>query len=200
MRAFRSFLARRDTSAALGIAFLVSGGLVAFLTYLGQWLSTRFEVSTGIIGLIFAYGGGVAVISAPLGGILSDRWGKRAASIVGSILLALAVAAVPFFEWGVGLMVVFGATSFGAAFRQGPLTALMTELVPAAQRGTFIALRNISSQLGIGGAVLVGGVLYQAHGYLGVTALCAGMTALVAVLLATHIVEPKSIVEQMELP
>ena len=36
---------------------------------------------------------------------------------------------------------VFALASLGAAFRQGPLTALMTEMVPAAQRGSFIALR-----------------------------------------------------------
>src|ERR1019366_3814456 len=34
--ALRSFLARRDTVAALVISFMVSGGLVGFLTYIGQ--------------------------------------------------------------------------------------------------------------------------------------------------------------------
>lgn len=196
--AFRTFLGRHDTAAALGIAFMVSGGLVGFITYIGQWLSSRFEIATGTIGLIFAFGGAVAVLSAPLGGILSDRWGKRPASMMGSIVMALAMALVPFLPWGVGLLVVFGLTSVGAAFRQGPLTALMTEMVPAAQRGTFIALRNISSQLGIGTTVLVAGVLYQRHGYAGVTTFCAVMTVLVAVLLATHIVEPQPAVERLD--
>src|ERR1035438_434309 len=36
LKAFHSFLVRRDTAAALVIAFLVSGGLVGFLTYIGQ--------------------------------------------------------------------------------------------------------------------------------------------------------------------
>ncbi len=196
LRAFRSFLARRDTAAALGIAFLVSGGLVGFITYIGQWLNQHFGISTGSIGVVFAYAGVLAVGSAPLGGILSDRWGKRTVSVASSVLLALSVSLVPFLPWGVWLMVVFGATSASAAFRQGPLTALMTELVPGAQRGTFIALRNISSQLGIGAAALAGGLLYQSYGYAAVTTLCAGMTALVAVLLSTHIVEPQPVTEQ----
>jgi predicted MFS family arabinose efflux permease len=198
LRNFRSFLARRDTSAALGIAFLVSGGLVGFITYIGQWLNTRFAVTTGTIGLIFAFAGAVAVVSAPVGGILSDHMGKRTASIAGSVVMGLAVAMIPFLHWGAILLLVFGATSMGAAFRQGPLTALMTELVPGRQRGTFIALRNISSQLGIGAAVFAGGMLYQAHGYFAVTTLCAAMTALVAVLLTTHIVEPQATVEEMD--
>jgi predicted MFS family arabinose efflux permease len=136
-------------------------------------------------------GGIVAVGSAPLGGILSDRWGKRAISIASNILLAVAMACVPFMPWGLGLLGVFALASLGAAFRQGPLTALMTEMVPAAQRGSFIALRNISSQMGIGATAYLGGVLFQRSGYAAVTSLCAAMTAVVVILLATHIVEPQ---------
>jgi DHA1 family inner membrane transport protein len=185
-----SFAARSDLAAALGIAFLVSGGLVGFITYIGQWLNDRFAIATGGITLVFMVGGLASLAGAPLGGILSDRWGKRAVSIVSNILLGVAVALMPLLHWGVALFVVFGVTGLSAAFRQGPLTALMTELVPPNQRGAFIALRNISSQFGIGAAAFAGGLLYQRHGYGAVTLLCAGMTALVAVLLATHIVEP----------
>ena len=192
VEAFRSFLSRGDTVAALAIAFLVSGGLVGFLTYVGQWLHGSFDLPTRTIGWVFMLGGVVAVGSAPLGGILSDRWGKRGISIASNVLLATAVAFVPFLPWGLGLLAVFGFASLGAAFRQGPLTALMTELVPAAQRGSFIALRNISSQLGIAVAAYAGGVLFQQYGYVAVTSLCAAMTAVVAILLGTHIVEPGS--------
>ena len=172
------------------IAFLVSGGLVGFLTYIGQWLNSSFGLPTRTIGWVFMLGGIVAVGSAPLGGILSDRWGKRAISIASNILLAAAVAFVPFLPWGLALLGVFALASLGAAFRQGPLTALMTEMVPAAQRGSFIALRNISSQVGIGATAYLGGVLFQRSGYAAVTSLCAVMTAAVVILLATHIVEP----------
>ncbi len=190
-RAFHSFLSRRDTVAALVISFLVSGGLVGFLTYIGEWLNSRFGLPTRTIGWVFMLGGCVAVFTAPLGGILSDRFGKRAISIVSNVLLAVAVVFVPFLPWGLALLGVFGLASLGAAFRQGPLTALMTEMVPAAQRGSFIALRNIASQTGIGATAYVGGVLFQKSGYGAVTALCAAMTAVVVVLLMTHIVEPR---------
>ena len=196
LRTFRSFLDRRDLLAALCIAFLVSGGLVGFITYVGQWLNQRFGIPTASITLVFMVGGIASVVGAPLGGILSDRWGKRAVSIASNVLLALAVAVVPLFSWGTGLLLVFGLTGLGAAFRQGPLTALMTEMVPANQRGSFIAMRNISSQLGIGAVVFAGGILYARHGYGAVTTLCAAMTALVAILLTTHITEPQPVGEQ----
>src|SRR6516162_4277382 len=191
----RTFLAKRDLVAALGIAFLVSGGLVGFITYIGQWLHDRFGIATGGITMIFMVGGLASLIGAPLGGILSDRWGKRVVSIASNALLALAVAIVPLLPWGATLVLAFGITGLGAAFRQGPLTALMTEMVPGVQRGSFIALRNISSQLGIGTVALTGGILYEHYGYAAVTTLCALMTALVAVLLSTHIVEPQPTAE-----
>ncbi len=188
----RSILRRRDTVAGLIVAFLVSGGLYTFIYYLGQWLSVAFHVNTATLGAVFMLGGLVAVVGAPAGGLLSDRWGKRPVSIVGDLLLALSIALIPDFSWGLGILAAFGAASLGVAFRQGPLTALMTELVPSAERGAFMALRNVFSQLGIGVMVLAGGVLYQWRGYGAVTALSAVMTALVALLLLTHIMEPRA--------
>ena len=195
-RAFRSFLVRRDTAAALGIAFLVSGGLVGFLTYVGQWLNSAFGISTRTIGWVFMLGGVMALGSAPAGGIVSDRLGKRSVAIVSNVILALAVAAIPLFSWGFGLLAVFSVASMSAAFRQGPLTALITELVPSTQRGAFIALRNIFSQTGIGSAAILGGFLFERHGYAAVTTLCAAMTGAVALLLFTHIVEPQPVAER----
>jgi predicted MFS family arabinose efflux permease len=195
-RACRSFFARRDTRAGVGIAFLVSGGLYGFIFYIGQWLNATFGVSTRTIGWVFMLGGLVALVGAPLAGSLSDRWGKRPVSILGNVVLAVSVAVVPLFPWGIGLLAVFGLTSLGAAARQGPLTALMTELVPASERGSFIALRNVSSQTGIGLVVLAGGALYEWRGYIAVTTLCAAMTFLVAILLTTHIAEPRPAGEQ----
>lgn len=194
-RAFREFLTRRDTAAALVIAFLVSAGLVGFITYIGEWLHGRFGLATRTIGWVFMFSGLVAVLGAPLGGWLSDHYGKRAVSIGSNILMAAAILLLPLVSWGSLLFVVFGLTALGAAFRQGPLTALMTELIPGRRRGAFIALRNISSQMGIGLVVLAGGLLYQRHGYFAVTTLAAAMTALVAVLLATHIAEPQPVKE-----
>ena len=195
-RAFRSILRRRDALAALLIAFLVSGGLVGFIAFVGQWLQSHFGIATRTIGWVFMLSGLGAVVSAPLGGVLSDKLGKRAVVIVSSILLAMTVLAVPFLNWGAWLLIAFSLTGVAAAFRQGPLTALMTEMVPTAQRGSFIAFRNISSQMGIAVAATLGGVLYQWRGYGAVTAMCAGMTGLVAVLLATHIAEPDSVASE----
>lgn len=117
-------------------------------------------------------------------------WGKRGVSIASNALLAITMALLPLFGWGIGLLVVFVGVSLGIGFRQGPITALMTEMVPQSRRGSFVAMRNIASQLGIGAAVFAGGLLYAWRGYLAVTSLSALMAAVVALLLTTHIAEP----------
>ena len=192
LNTFGSLLSRRDTTAMLVIAFLVSGGLVSFLTYIGTWLHANFALSTTRIGLVFMLGGLVAVGAAPLGGILADRWGKRNISIASNALLFVTMAALPLFNWGLGLLLAFVGVSLGIGFRQGPITALMTEMVPQHRRGSFVALRNIASQLGIGAAVAGGGLLYEWRGYFAVTSLSALMAGLVALLLTTHITEPET--------
>jgi predicted MFS family arabinose efflux permease len=60
------------------------------------------------------------------------------------------------------------------------MEALMTELVPGSSRGSFIALKNAFSQLGIGLAALVCGVLFESAGYLGVCLFCAAANLLAA--------------------
>ena len=192
LRTFASLLSRRDTAAMLVIAFLVSGGLVSFLTYIGIWLHASFGLSTTRISLVFMLGGLVAVGGAPLGGILADRWGKRSISIASNVLLCVTMALLPFFGWGAGLLAVFVGVSLGIGFRQGPITALMTEMVPQHRRGSFVALRNIASQLGISSAVACGVLLYSWRGYFAVSSLSALMAGLVALLLTTHITEPQS--------
>lgn len=189
-RALKSFASRKDLAAGIAIAFLVSGGLVGFLTYIGEWLSSRFGLTTSGIGWVFMFGGLVAVVGAPLGGMLADRRGKRRVSILGCVLLAAALVVMPFFPWGALLLLVFGIASLGAALRQGPITALMTEIAPAELRGAYMAARGLFSQAGIGTAAFLGGLLYERSGYAAVTGLCALMTLGVAVLLAIYVQEP----------
>lgn len=191
-RAVQTFLTRRDLAAGIIIAFLVSGGMVGFLTYIGEWLHSSFGLTTSGIGWVFMLGGLAAVAGSPLGGILADRWGKLRVSVAGSVILAASLAVMPFFPWGVLLLIVFALTSVGVALRQGPVTALMTEIIPARQRGAYMAARGVFSQGGIAATAFVGGILYESHGYVAVTTLCALMTAGVVALLLLYVREPEA--------
>jgi MFS transporter, DHA1 family, inner membrane transport protein len=186
----RRLLSRPDIIACMGIAFCVSGGIVGAMTYAGAWMHVQFRVTTRTIGLVFLAGGLLALAGAALGGAASDRYAKRSVAIVSSLLLALSLVLLPFLPWSSLPVAVFALANFAAAFRQGPVTALMTELVPKRGRGAFIAMRNVASQIGIATTALLGGILFERFGYGGVGALCTALTLVVVLLLKTQIQEP----------
>jgi predicted MFS family arabinose efflux permease len=187
----QSVLSRPDIIACMVIAFCVSGGIAGAMTYAGAWMNVQFHVTTRTIGLVFLAGGLLALVGAALGGGASDRYGKKSVGMASSILLALALVLLPLLPWSGLLVGVFALANFAAAFRQGPVTALMTELAPLRGRGAFIAMRNIASQIGIATTALLGGILFERFGYGGVGFLCTALTLVVVLLLKTHIQEPR---------
>jgi predicted MFS family arabinose efflux permease/fermentation-respiration switch protein FrsA (DUF1100 family) len=171
-------LAMRSRSTRRGIvsAFFVSGGLVGLTTYLGTWLSDAFRAGAREVGLIYALAGAGAVAGGALGGLLADRYGKRRIAIASSALMIFLALVLPTFTWGARLWAIICATAFLAALRVAPLQALITELVAASERATYVALRNGASQLGIALAVAAGARLYTRYGLAGVGAMCAVLT------------------------
>ncbi len=187
---FSTLASRRDTLALILIAFLFSGGLVAFLAYISQWLEEELGLTTISVSGVWVLGGLVALVGAPLGGILADRWGKKLVALAGNGLLAVTIICIPWAKWGVPLLIFFGLFSLATAIRQGPLVALATELVKREQRGALVALRNIASQLGIATSTLVGGFLYQQWQYPALALFCSILILAALFLLATQVHEP----------
>jgi len=81
------------------------------------------------------------------------------------------------------------AAALAFAFRQGPLHALATELVPSRARGTLVAARNTASQIGIAIATLACGQLYDHMGYRAV-GLFSGIVTLAAAVCIFIMKEP----------
>jgi predicted MFS family arabinose efflux permease len=186
----RRLLWRPDIIACMIIAFCVSGGIAGAVTYAGAWMHVQFELTTRTIGLVFLAGGLLALVGAALGGAASDRYAKKSVAIASSVLLALALMLLPFLPWSGLLVAIFGLANFAAAFRQGAITALMTELVPRHGRGAFIAMRNMASQIGIATTAFLGSILFERFGYGGVGVFCTALTLVVILLLTTQIQEP----------
>jgi predicted MFS family arabinose efflux permease len=151
--------------ASIVAAFFVSGGFVGFFFYLGSWLRDSLGLSTGELNLFFIIVGFALVVGAVVAGPLSDKFGKRSLSILSTILLAPMLLLIPNLGWGWLLFVCFFLASTAFAFRQGPLQALATELVPSRARGALVAVRNTFSQIGIAVSTVASGLLYDRFGY-----------------------------------
>ncbi len=177
---YARFIRERRTAVALLSSFFASAGMMGFLAFLGVWLHGAFGISGRQVGLVFLASGVAALLASPFAGALSDRIGKRPQFVISNVALAGLLVLLPGLRWGVPLFGVFCAISLAAAFRQGPMEALLTECVPPGSRGSFIALKNSFSQLGIALAALLSGILFQRIGYSAVCLLGAAANILAA--------------------
>ncbi len=173
---YMEFLRSKGTLGALFSSFFASAGTMGFLAFVGVWLHDDFGISGGKAGFVFLASGAAALLASPVAGALSDRIGKRIQFVLSNLGMALFLLVLPRLSWGPGLFLVFGGVSLAAAFRQGPMEALITEVVPAARRGSFVALKNSFSQLGIGLAAIVSGILFESSGYSAICVFCALLT------------------------
>lgn len=161
----RMLFDNRERIAAIVAAFFVSGGFVGFFFYLGSWLKQSLQFSTREFDIVFFAIGVALLIGVVTAGPISDRVGKRGVSILSTIGLAAMLLIIPTLGRGIVLFISLMAAALAFAFRQGPLQALATELVPRRSRGTLVAARNTSSQIGIAIATLACGQLYDRLGY-----------------------------------
>jgi MFS family permease len=159
------------------VQLLVIGSLVNkagsfILPFLTIVLSDDFHMSESqTAGLVMAYGIG-SLISILVGGVLTDRLGRRKTlmlSLFGSGALAIAMGLAPSANVFVPLLLVFG---FLADLYRPASSAIIGDLLPSSQRAMgFAALRvavNLGFAIGMGlGGVLVGWswrVLFVADG------------------------------------
>ena len=177
-------LQRRDTLSVLLASPLSSGAIVAFITFLSSHLISEQHVTVQQVGLVFLFCGLASLAGAPLSGIVADRWAKKPLLVLSGFVLSACVAAVPKLAWGPGLFAVLALTGLSIAFRMAPLLAITTELVNPSERGTFLALRNALSQLGIAASTLSASYLFASWGYawVGVFSACLLTTSSLVIL------------------
>ncbi len=184
----------RNRLAGIAAAFLTSGGLVGFLTFVGVWLRSSQGIGIEGIGLLFMAAGVTATAASPLSGWLSDRIGKKKIIIAANLVLAIMFITVSGLQWGWALFAGIGLLSVAASARQAPLHALTTELVGPEVRGSYVAIRNAASQLGIATLALVSATAYDAAGFAAVGWIAASVTILIPAV-CVFIPEPRTVSE-----
>ncbi len=190
-RTYLSLLRGKDAVGALSTSFVISGGTLAFLTFISAYLDERFGLEPVEIAFAFMVVGVGAIVASPLAGWLSDRLTKRKVFLISNSALIIPLLAIDRVGAGVPLLSVLFLVSLCVAFRQTALQTLQTGLISVERRGSFLALRNCFSQLGISGAVVVAGYCYSNYGYRGVTMFAASLTLLGSVILFFSVSEPK---------
>jgi predicted MFS family arabinose efflux permease len=200
VRISATIIRRRETCAILLVSLFTSGAVVGFITYLGSHLNRELHVPIQQVGLIFFWSGLASLIGAPVAGILADRFGKRVMLIISGLILAPCLAMIPALSVGLGLLICLALAGLTIAFRMAPLLSIATELVSSRERGTLLALRNASSQLGIAISTFISSYCYLYGGYQAV-GFFASSQALVSTLLTWCLIrEPKPEGQAVKIP
>jgi MFS family permease len=163
----------------------VGGFAVLFLSL---YLTAQRHASPALAGLIVGgYGiGGVA--GTLLGGVLTDRWGRRSTLLAAHfatavLLVGLAVSTDLRFVAGLGVLLGVAQSMPGPAF-----VAAIIDVVPAERRSRAFNLQFWAFNLGMAGASLVAGVLAE-WSYPGLFLIDAASTVFTGVLIAWKVPE-----------
>jgi predicted MFS family arabinose efflux permease len=188
---YSRYFSRKAPFLGLLLALSISAAVASVVTYLGLWLASDFAMSISTIGLVFMVTGGASVAGALSGGWFADWLGKRRMIAFSSAILAIILFFIGFVQTRFGVFLFCAAGGLAMALREGPFQALISELVPAAERGAYIALRNAASQVAIAAAAATCGLLFEHFGFHAVAYFSAGCSVLAGGI-ALQIVEPSS--------
>ena len=173
-QAGEGIMAARDAGIALayGAAFVSRGNLAIVGTFFTLWLANYGTVELGLTraealsraGIILAITQSMALVGAPIFGILTDRINRVTALNITLLLAFLGYGGTILVEnpFGPGMIacgILIGLSEVGCVITSAVLIAQQS---PARLRGSIIGIFNLTGALGIMVASKVGGELFDA--------------------------------------
>jgi multidrug resistance protein len=138
-------------SRLIWIYAIAIGAFQGITSILALFLADRFCVTASTIGYFFAYIGVISVVArAVMLGPLVDKFGEAKLSRIGSSLLAVGLALIPFMHPAynnplltyVPLALAVALLPLGTAFTFPGVTALLSRVVPASERGLYMGVQQ----------------------------------------------------------
>ena len=137
-------------SRLIWIYSIAIGAFQGIIAILALYLAARFGVTAHTIGYFFAYIGVLSVVSrAVILGWAVDHFGEARLSRIGSSLLALGLALLPFMSPAdnplltyVPLALAVALLPLGTAFTFPCVTALLSRVVPSSERGLYMGVQQ----------------------------------------------------------
>lgn len=111
------------------------------------------------IGLVSSFSALPRLVSGPVTGLLSDRWGRRPMLILGALAHGTILVAQFFSDSYVQFALLELLAGVGIAFWTVSSGILIADLTKIANRGRGVGLRDTAMRLGMLGGPLVGGLI-----------------------------------------
>ncbi|MEU3606190.1 MFS transporter [Streptomyces sp. NPDC035033] len=141
----------------LWLATLVNRTGAFVLTFLSLYLTSELGHSAWFAGLVVALHGLGGVAGSPLGGVLTDRWGRRPTMITMHLSAAACAGALAVVTsaWGVALVVLLMGVAMQAV--RPAINAAIADMVPADDVRRAYSLNYWALNLGFAVASIAGG-------------------------------------------
>lgn len=211
-RALKNYATLIRDPKVLGVLLMsaaIGASMTMFSVYTSPWLERTLGFDTTDRGLVYAVGGPAVLVGGPIAGRLSNRFGRVALIVAGSVLMAAMQLVMPFtpllsdrlrvtfasstlahlgdVAWPVALpaLLVFFLAMLAGSTRSAPFQTLALEIVRPDQRGALAAIRNTFNHGGSGLGAALGGAMWASvdRPYLFVCLLAAVLTVAGVVLL-----------------
>lgn len=131
------------SSRLIWIYAIAIGAFQGTFPVLPLFLNDKFQVTEATIGYFFMYIGSISVFARVLWlGPLVDRMGEARLSRFGLVLLALGLATMPLAPNLLFLALSVAMLPLGTAFTFPCVTALLSRVIPSADRGLYMGLQQ----------------------------------------------------------
>jgi multidrug resistance protein len=150
--------------ASLLSVLLYTGAFFTTVQFSGEWLHESAILPRERQAMMWIVLGVCSAIGSLVLPRWSDRLGKRAFVLLTTGAVAISLVLLSRVTGVGGLLVVGVALTLLTAARMGPFQALMSEIVPADQRGVLMGIRSAAVNLGMG-LTAFGASLYAAFDY-----------------------------------
>ena len=151
------------TSGMEAFQMLASGALMAFLPLYGVMVGLH----PGEVGLLFGIQGVSSILTKPVMGRISDRFGRRPLIVTGQLICAAVMGLIPWTGnlWVLLLLAfIFG---FGEAVISSSTSALVADLCRAQSYGSAMGVFGTIMDVGHASGPILTGLLIGISGYTG---------------------------------
>ena len=158
----------------------------SFQLWLAVYLKEELDYSAWVIGWHIALITAAGIISTPIMGILSDRFGRKPAIQISMTLMAIYLFLFLIFDEGLGLVILIGLLGMFFFSVMPIVTAATMDRVPKGSEGSGTALNFIGMSLIGFMAPVISGIIYKTYNFEGI-AIFSGIIAISGILLCTFL-------------
>jgi MFS transporter, DHA1 family, multidrug resistance protein len=164
------------TSATDGARQVANGALMAFLPI----YAVGIGLDAAQAGILFGVQSVTSFASRPTMGWVSDRIGRRPLILLGLVVCAGSLAAIPFTTLFVGLMALSALFGFGEAIVNASAAALVADLSELKTLGSAMGMQGAIMDIGHASGPILSGVLIGALGFQLAFPIIAGLVLVAA--------------------